>query len=198
MDILVNHISKTYDRLKVLADYSCHFKDKEITCLMGPSGSGKTTLINILLGLQEPDSGTVEGVPYGRLSAVFQEDRLCDNLSAMANLKLVCKKGIDEQQLRQGMIDLGLSDAFHKPARDLSGGMRRRVAILRALLAESECIIMDEPFKGLDEETKEMTIAYVRRHVEDKTLIVITHDSKEAELLGADIVNLHKNQEAAE
>lgn len=192
MDIFVKHLNKSYNDLGVLEDYSCHFKEKKITCLMGPSGSGKTTLINILLGLQKPDSGTVEGIPYGRLSAVFQEDRLCDNLSAMANLKLVCKRGVDGQQLRQGMIELGLSDALHKPARELSGGMRRRVAILRALLAESECIIMDEPFKGLDEETKEMTIAYVLRHVADKTLIVITHDSKEAKLLGADVVNLHK------
>lgn len=192
MDILVKHLNKSYNDLRVLEDYSCHFKEKKITCLMGPSGSGKTTLINILLGLQKPDSGTVEGIPYGRLSAVFQEDRLCDNLSAMANLKLVCKRGVDEQQLRQGMIELGLSDAFHIPARELSGGMRRRVAILRALLAESKCIIMDEPFKGLDEETKEMTIAYVLRHVADKTLIVITHDPREAEVLGADIVNLHK------
>lgn len=196
MDILVNHIDKSYDGLKVLEDYSCCFKENEITCLMGPSGSGKTTLINIILGLQKPDSGIVQGVPYGKLSAVFQEDRLCDNLSAMANLKFVCKKSVDEQKLRRGMIDLGLSDAFHKPARDLSGGMRRRVAILRALLAESECIVMDEPFKGLDEETKEMTIAYVRKYAADRTLIVITHDSREAELLGANIVNLHKNREA--
>lgn len=189
MDIRVSHINKSYGRLHVLKDYSCNMKENEVTCIMGSSGSGKTTLINILLGLQQPDSGTVEGIPYGRLSVVFQEDRLCDNLSAMANLKLVCKKGTDDRVLRQGMIDLGLEDAFHKPVRELSGGMRRRVVILRALLAESTCIIMDEPFKGLDEETKEMTIAYVREHTVGRTLVVITHASREVELLGAgDIV----------
>ena len=191
MDIRVNHISKSYDGQEVLRDYTCTIQENTITCIMGPSGSGKTTLLNILLGLQRPDAGSVEGVPYGELSAVFQEDRLCENLSAMANLRLVCHKGTDAQILRRGMIDLGLSEAFHKPARELSGGMRRRVAILRALLADSKCIVMDEPFKGLDEDTKEMTIAYVRKHAAERTLVVVTHDSREVELLrAADLIHI--------
>ena len=70
--------------------------------------------------------------------------------------------------------------------RELSGGMKRRVAILRALLAQCACIMMDEPLKGLDEETKIVTADYIRKNAKEKTLIVITHDRQDLELLGAD------------
>ncbi|WP_244091624.1 ATP-binding cassette domain-containing protein [[Clostridium] scindens] len=184
MDIIVDNVSKSYGEQVVLKKLTVRFPGEKISCIMGPSGCGKTTLMRILLGLERADEGRVEGVPYGKISAVFQEDRLCENVSAIRNLKLVSEK--DEAELRREMEALRLGEAFGKPVRELSGGMKRRVAILRALLAPCGCIMMDEPLKGLDEETKIVTAGYIRKNAKEKTLIVITHDRQDLELLGAD------------
>lgn len=184
MDIIVDNVSKSYGDQAVLKKLAFCFPEGRISCIMGPSGCGKTTLMRILLGLEGADEGRVEGVPYGKISAVFQEDRLCENVSAIRNLKLVSDKG--EAELRREMEALWLGEAFGKPVRELSGGMKRRVAILRALLAPCACIMMDEPLKGLDEETKIVTADYIRKNAKEKTLIVITHDRQDLELLGAD------------
>ena len=184
MDIIVDNVSKSYGEQVVLKQLTVRFPEEKISCIMGPSGCGKTTLMRILLGLEHADEGRVEGVPYGKISAVFQEDRLCENVSAIRNLKLVSEK--DEAELRREMEALRLGEAFGKPVRELSGGMKRRVAILRALLAPCDCIMMDEPLKGLDEETKIVTAGYIRKNAKEKTLIVITHDRQDLELLGAD------------
>lgn len=184
MDIIVDNVSKSYGEQVVLKKLTVRFPEEKISCIMGPSGCGKTTLMRILLGLERADEGRVEGVPYGKISAVFQEDRLCENVSAIRNLKLVSEK--DEAELRREMETLRLGKAFGKPVRELSGGMKRRVAILRALLAPCGCIMMDEPLKGLDEETKIVTAGYIRKNAKEKTLIVITHDRQDLELLGAD------------
>ena len=184
MDIIVDNVSKSYGEQVVLKKLTVRFPEEKISCIMGPSGCGKTTLMRILLGLERADEGRVEGVPYGKISAVFQEDRLCENVSAIRNLKLVSEK--DEAELRREMEALRLGEAFGKPVRELSGGMKHRVAILRALLAPCGCIMMDEPLKGLDEETKIVTAGYIRKNAKEKTLIVITHDRQDLELLGAD------------
>lgn len=184
MDIIVDNVSKSYGEQVVLKKLTVRFPEEKISCIMGPSGCGKTTLMRILLGLEHVEEGRVEGVPYGKISAVFQEDRLCENVSAIRNLKLVSEK--DEAELRREMEALRLGEAFGKPVRELSGGMKRRVAILRALLAPCGCIMMDEPLKGLDEETKIVTAGYIRKNAKEKTLIVITHDRQDLELLGAD------------
>ena len=184
MDIIVDNVSKSYGEQVVLKKLTVRFPEEKISCIMGPSGCGKTTLMRILLGLERADEGRVEGVPYGKISAVFQEDRLCENVSAIRNLKLVSEK--DEAELRREMEALRLGEAFGKPVRELIGGMKRRVAILRALLAPCGCIMMDEPLKGLDEETKIVTAGYIRKNAKEKTLIVITHDRQDLELLGAD------------
>lgn len=127
MDIIVDNVSKSYGDQAVLKKLAFCFPEGRISCIMGPSGCGKTTLMRILLGLEGADEGRVEGVPYGKISAVFQEDRLCENVSAIRNLKLVSDKC--EAELRREMEALWLGEAFGKPVRELSGGMKRRVAI---------------------------------------------------------------------
>lgn len=186
MDITVRNLKKSFGNQKVLDGFSCIFPEGKITCIMGKSGCGKTTLLNVLLGLEQSDSGFIEGILRDRLSVVFQENRLCENLSAAANLRLVCRRKLTDEEIKQAFDAVKLEDVWKKPVRELSGGMRRRVAILRALAAEADCVIMDEPLKGLDEETKEQTIRYIRERAKGKTLIVVTHDEKETELLGAE------------
>ena len=158
----------------------------ECVLLCGPSGCGKTTLIRLLLGLDVPDKGKIEGISDRKISAVFQEDRLCENLSAASNIRLVCVETITDRELEEAYKAVALTEVWQKPVRELSGGMRRRVSILRALLAESDCVIMDEPFRGLDEKTRAKTIDYILKKTEGKTLIFVTHEEKEALWLKAD------------
>lgn len=188
MDIVVKNICKSYGEQKVLKDFSYVFREGTTTCIMGASGCGKTTLFQLLLGLEKPDSGEISGVSYGHLGVVFQEDRLCENLSAVSNLRLTSKRKLSDAEMDEAFLQVGLAEVRQKPVRELSGGMKRRVAILRALFAEADCLFMDEPLKGLDEENKKRTASYIREKAKGKTLLVITHDRAEATLLGAETV----------
>lgn len=188
MDITVKNLDKFYGEQKVFEAFSYTFREGKTTCIMGASGCGKTTLFRMLLGLEKKDSGQITGVPEEHLGVVFQENRLCENLSAVSNLRLVCKRRLTEEEVRRAFLQVGLEDAWQKPVRELSGGMKRRVAILRGLFAETDCILMDEPFKGLDAETKQKTADYIRERTVGKTLLVITHDETEISLLGAEEV----------
>lgn len=187
-DIRMNAIYKAFGGQQVLKDFSYCFPAGKTTCIMGESGCGKTTLVHILLGLCRPDAGEVKGVPKGKLAAVFQEDRLCENISAAANIRLVLKRKLSDQELEEAFRAVKLKDAGRKPVRELSGGMRRRVAVLRAVLAGKECIVMDEPLKGLDEETRRLTAEFIKEKTRGKTLIIVTHDLEEIALFEAERV----------
>ena len=188
-DIVVRNLKKRYGELTVLDGFCAVFPAGEITCIMGRSGCGKTTLLRLLLGLERPDDGEITGLP-ARMSAVFQEDRLCEELSAYGNVRLVAPKRTDEE-IRAALAALLLDDeAQKKPVSELSGGMRRRVAIARALLAEGELILMDEPFKGLDDGTREVVIAYVGAMVAGRTVILVTHEEEDAAALAAPVLRM--------
>ena len=186
MDIKVDHVSKAYGEQQILRDLCCVFPEGKTTCIRGRSGCGKTTLIRLLLGLDISDKGKIEGISDRKISAVFQEDRLCENLSAASNIRLVCAKTISDRELEEAYKAVALTEVWQKPVRELSGGMRRRVSILRALLADSDCVIMDEPLRGLDEKTRIKTIDYILKKTEGKTLIFVTHEEQEAVWLKAD------------
>ncbi len=185
MTIAVKRITKIYDGRSVLDNLSMVLPEGKVTALMGKSGSGKTTLANLMLGLVKPDGGKIEGLAGKKLSAVFQEDRLCEHLSAVENVRLVISGRADRGEITKQLNALGI-DRSHalKPVNQLSGGQKRRVAILRAMMAESDFICLDEPFKGLDKDTKENTMNYVKNAVNGKTVLLITHDKNEAEYFG--------------
>ena len=183
MDIRIDSLEKSYGENRVLRAFSAVFPEGRFSCIMGASGCGKTTLLRILLGLEKADSGEITGLP-SRISAVFQEDRLADDFSAVSNLALVLGKRVPRETLRAELSALGLSGSLDKPVRALSGGMRRRVAIARAMLCDAELYLLDEPFKGLDEETKKIVMDYVKTKSAGKTVIFVTHDEEEAAYLG--------------
>lgn len=189
MSIIIQDIVKEYDGLKVLDGISLEIPDGSSVCIMGESGSGKTTLMRIIMGLEKADSGSIHGVP-DKISAVFQEDRLCDSFSSLVNIRIAAKKSDREIIGCLTALGLGEKKQYSKPVGKLSGGMRRRVAIARALLFDAPLIIFDEPFKGLDAQTKSNVINFILQSTAGKTLIFVTHSIEEAKLLGASIIKI--------
>ena len=177
--IVLDKISKSFHGKDVLKNFSAVFPMGKTTCIMAPSGAGKTTLLHILMGLERQDSGQIHGLHTLRKSAVFQEDRLCDALTPAS---------LDEEQVLSAMQAVGLRGCEKQPCRELSGGMRRRVALLRALMANYDILFLDEPFKGLDEETKTAAIYETRRRCQGCTVILFNHDPTEINAMGVDQV----------
>ena len=181
--IRISGLEKAYGEHRVLEALSMTLPSGETSCIMGPSGCGKTTLLRILMGLEKADGGVIEGIPEKK-SAVFQEDRLCDDLSGKTNIRLVCPKK-DPSLIEEGMENLGLGESMDRPVREYSGGMRQRTAILRALFADWDILFLDEPLKGLDEKIKKVTAEYIRSRSRGKTVLCVTHDPGDVDLLGA-------------
>ena len=184
MELKVESLSKRYGGKTVLDGVSFALREG-VTCLMAPSGAGKTTLLRLLLGLERPDGGQITGLAGRRISAVFQEDRLLPGLDAAGNLRFVLGADCDEL-----LGELGLSDVGDKAVRDYSGGMRRRLALARALLFPCDILLLDEPFTGLDPENRRRAAACVRRHGAGKIVFVVTHEASDAEALEAEILRL--------
>ena len=189
--IVIEDLTKIYGENAVLNKFCATFNEGETTCLMGRSGWGKTTLFNILMGFERADSGKISGMP-AKKSAVFQEDRLCEEFAALSNIKMVTGKAKSDSEILAHLEELGLKDDLQKPLCEYSGGMKRRVAIARAVLFDADVIFMDEPFKGLDADTKKLTMDYVMRHTKGKTLVVITHDTDECAYLGGTLIEVEK------
>lgn len=196
-EIAVTNLSKKFGSLKVLEQVNIRFSSQQPNGIMAPSGSGKTTLLRLLLGLEKPDSGSIEQMPgpwdFGASSifaaAVFQEDRLCEQLSAIDNIRLAVP-GLTLPEITGALEALLPREALTRPASTLSGGMKRRTAILRALLAPSDRIIMDEPFSGLDEETKEKVMDYILEKSRGKLLIFSTHQEEDIRRMGGKLIKI--------
>ena len=188
--ISVKNLRKSYGEQLVLNDVSFELPNQGITCIMAPSGVGKTTLLRILLGLEQPDSGAVSQSPDCHWAAVFQENRLLEHLDAMGNLRFVLGSELDAEDSKCLLADLGLTEAEGKPVRDFSGGMKRRVALARALLAPSDALALDEPFTGLDEENREKAISCILKRTAGKPVLLVTHNEDDAAGLNAEVIHL--------
>lgn len=190
MKLQAVNICKTFGSNVVLNGFSHEFKQGSVTAIMGASGCGKSTLISILMGVLPADSGEVITPEKFKRSAVFQENRLCENLTAAANVRLVAGKKYSDSQIESELEAVGLSDVSQKPVRDFSGGMKRRAALVRALMADYDILFLDEPFKGLDDETKQTVMRYCKAKTADKTVIMVTHDKSECDFFADEIINL--------
>ena len=192
MTIEVKDVCKSFDGKQVLQDFNLNIEEEHSYVITGPSGCGKTTLLRLILGLDKPDSGTVKLLgdykyPFINSGTVFQEDRLCEDYDAITNVTMVSKKVFKETVIEE-LKCLLPEDALLKPVKELSGGQRRRVAIVRACAIPSDILIMDEPFTGLDEESREKAIAYIRDKQGSGALVITSHDTKGLEF--GRIINL--------
>jgi NitT/TauT family transport system ATP-binding protein len=190
--ITLRGVTKRFGTQVVLDRLDLDLDDGVVTAVMGPNGSGKTTLARLLLGLTTPDDGTITGAEGRRGAMTFQEDRLCEQLTAVGNVRLVLDHPSHStttvaEELRLVGLD---DDSLAKPVRDLSGGQRRRVAIVRAVMPEADLVVLDEPFKGLDTAAKAQLMEYVRERCAGRTVVLITHDVTEAEWFDARVVSL--------
>ena len=181
-------ISKSYDGKPVLSHVNLTL-EPGITCLMGVSGRGKTTLLRILLGLETPDGGQVEGRP-DRVAVQFQEDRLVESLTVGRNLKLALGRDYNAEKAEACLAALGLPDSQRLHVSVLSGGMKRRVALARALLYPAELLVLDEPFQGLDADTRQAALAAVRQAAKGRTALIVTHEAQDCRQLSARLITL--------
>ena len=178
----VENLTVQYGGTAVLENFSAEFPDGGVTAVSGRSGCGKTTLLAVLLGLLRPDGGTVSG--FRQPSAVFQEDRLLPFLSAEKNIAVTA--GCTEAEAGEALLSVGFDAADRgKRAFELSGGMARRVTIVRAMLAPGDAVLLDEPFKGLDERTRAQVVRFVCENRRGRTMVVVTHDPRDAKALHA-------------
>lgn len=182
-DIVMKNISKQYGGRQILDRFSMVVTQGERVAVMGPSGQGKTTWSRLLLGLEKPDTGEILGVENTKFCPVFQEDRLCEQMTAVQNVELVLPKG-SVATVREALRAVGLTgEDINKPAEELSGGQKRRVALVRAVEAAGDVLLLDEAFKGLDDGTRRQAYDYVTQNLRGRTLFVITHDAEEAKIL---------------
>lgn len=190
------NVSKRFGDKLLLENGNLHIETPGRIALIGSSGIGKTTLARMLLGLDRDYSGEITGLPEKR-GCVFQEDRMLPQLSAMDNLRFV-NPTVSDNALREGFRRLGMESDMRTNVEKLSGGMRRRVSILRALLSDAELIVMDEPMKGLDVTIAQQTAQYCREMLQGRTLVYITHAMEEIEWLGIERVLELENAQITE
>jgi NitT/TauT family transport system ATP-binding protein len=188
MSIRLENVCKGYGGRAVLENFSFEFP-AGVTVVMGPSGRGKTTLLRLMLGLEAPDGGSITGVPE-RVAAVFQEDRLPMDFTAPACVMMAAPKDTDRGRVLAQLAQVGLGDELSKPVRELSGGQRRRVAVVRAVAARPEALFLDEAFTGLDGAIKSGVAAYITENTRGSVVVAVTHDESDAALLGGRILRL--------
>lgn len=169
----------------MLQNLSLTLEPGHIYCLTGPSGCGKTTLLRIIMGLELPDCSHNRRPEHLKISAVFQENRLFEFLTPIKNVELVCPGKCEAAPLLAQLLE---PEALTRPVSSLSGGMKRRVAISRALAAPSELVLMDEPFTGLDDAARENAIRVIRENLRGRTLLLVTHRREDAALLGGELL----------
>ena len=187
--LTIEHLTKQFGEKTLFRDLCLTVDGPAV--LWAPSGWGKTTLLRILMGLDTPTAGWVRGV--GRAAAVFQEDRLCPQLTALQNVTLVLPSSEKQykEQIKADFQQLGMdAAALALPAARLSGGQKRRTALLRALWAPSDILLLDEPFTGMDPDTLAAAAALLRTRCGTEPVLLATHDREAIRLLGWPVIEL--------
>jgi len=183
--IILDGVSKRFEEKEVLKNLDLSFKEGETACILGASGCGKSTLMKIASGLMPPDSGRAAMAPSIRKSFIFQENRLLPWLDAPGNITYT---GVPEERAVRYLELVGLgAEAGRLPAQ-LSGGMRRRLCIARALAFSGDCFFFDEPLQGLDKNTNDSMVSLIKGELGSKTALIITHSVYEAMAFASRII----------
>lgn len=192
--IVFQNVTFAYKDQLILKEQHLHIPPGGRAAFMGPSGCGKTTLLRLAAGLLRPRSGSVR-VGAKKISCLFQEPRLFPGRTALENVNAVLsdRPGTIETA-RMWLEAVHLGEAADKYPGDLSGGMQQRVSLARALAYAGEILLLDEPMQGLDEARKEEMRKLILRHTAGKTILLVTHDQKEAEALADTIYVYEKDR----
>ncbi|MEN8906282.1 MAG: ATP-binding cassette domain-containing protein [Clostridiales bacterium] len=192
----LEYITKHYKKLSILERFNLEIEKNKITCLFGPSGCGKTTILKILSGVDKNFKGKVSGIDYNRISFVFQENRLIPWLTVYENLEFILKGKIPIDKLdkiiSQYLSKLNILEFKNAYPNELSGGMKQRVSIARALAYPHDLLLLDEPFQGLDDKLKNDLIELIKKSlVEDgNTSVIVTHQMSDAKIIADKIIYL--------
>ncbi|MCL2377062.1 MAG: ATP-binding cassette domain-containing protein [Defluviitaleaceae bacterium] len=187
----LRHIYKSFGEKIVFTNLNLDFPEGKFTAVMGPSGCGKTTLINLILGILTPEHGEIVGFGGRKVAAVFQEDRLLEHKSGLENVLFVLRDEAKGRDVAEKLLERAeLAQDAHKKAKEYSGGMRRRLALCRALVTDFDLLILDEPFKGMDAALKPRIMEMVKEKCAGKTVLLITHDRDEADFFDGDVVDI--------
>lgn len=172
---------------KIYENLNLTIPDTGITALIAPSGFGKTTLLNLISGLLEPSSGEI--VSSGaKISYVFQDQRLLPWYTALKNISIVTKKSSDE--IEDCLLKLGITqDLWNKHPDEISGGERQRICLARALLSDSDVLLLDEPFNGLDAENRQKAATLVREFSKEKAVVLVSHIAEDIDIADS-VINL--------
>ena len=209
MSIELADISKTYfnvsnkEEIKAVNDISFNVEDGEFVSIIGPSGCGKTTLLRIISGLEQPSTGKIflRGKeierPYGQVGLIFQEYALfpwmtvIDNIDFGLEIKNVPKKKRKEMA-RFYLNKFNLDGFENEYPKELSGGMKQRVAIARTLINDPELLLMDEPFGSLDSQTRNSMQEFLLKVWEEtkKTILFVSHNIDETVFLSQKVFGL--------
>lgn len=185
----LHDLTKKYGDKTVIGHLSYDFPASGAVALMGPSGCGKTTLLRLIAGLEKPDGGSVE-TAGAKLAYAFQEPRLVPTLTCRENVSLVLEKD-DPAAADELLGALELKEAACLLPAALSGGMRQRVSLARALAYGGDVLLLDEPFSALDEGLKERVAAVIRARTKNALLLMVTHDEDDAKRLNATVLHCH-------
>ena len=181
MAVELTNVSKSFGTEKIFDQFSIKLPSKGCVCFFGPSGSGKTTLLHMIAGLTPVDTGSIRFSGELKISFAFQEDRLLPWINGVENVAQVVNPPADaHKEAYHWLGQFGLKNDAEKLPSQLSGGMRRRVALARALAFGGDILLLDEPFRGIDAATKQNVIRLVAQQKEKALLILVTHDFDEA------------------
>ena len=185
----INNLTKKFGKKIVFNNVCLDFVDNGVTYVMGESGSGKTTVLRILAGLDKDFKGEIDTVS-SKISYIFQEPRLFSNLSVYDNVKIVSDTSKYDVYGLLKVVELE-KEANDLPS-SLSGGMKMRLNLVRAIYYDADLVLMDEPFSALDDELKERILPQIFELLKNKTVIIVSHNFDEAKKYGDKIINLNE------
>lgn len=186
-DLILKNLSFSYGKEVIFKNLSLSFSSGNLYLLSAPSGRGKTTLLRLIAGLDKQKSGEIFGGGIGNVAFAFQESRLFPALTALQNAAV----SAPQEDAKKLLLSFGFSqEDLSKLPSELSGGMKQRVSLTRAFLSDAPILLLDEPFKGLDDAIKEMVCKIIIEKAKNKLVILVSHDIDDAKKLSATVIKL--------